>query len=273
MSPGPRPLVIVRGGGDLASGVAVRLQRAGFGVLVLEVERPLALRRLVAFAEAIYAGQVVIEGLMGRRIEGGDEADGVIAAGGIPVLVDPQNRASQSLQPAAIVDGRMLKRLTESRPGAGPLLIGLGPGFVAGLDCDVVIETNRGHHMGRVYWQGSAEADTRLPEPIFGHEADRVIRAPASGVLKSHAELASLLEQGDLIATVDGSEIRAAFDGALRGLMHDGLPVEAKMKIGDLDPRQQPSYCREVSDKALAVGGGVLEALLTMPRIRAGLGG
>jgi xanthine dehydrogenase accessory factor len=273
MSRAPRPLVIVRGGGDLASGVALRLQRAGFGVLILEMERPLALRRLVAFAEAIYAGQVIIEGLTGRRIAQADEASKVIAADEVPVLVDPQGLARQTLDPVAMVDGRMLKRLTELRPGAGPLLIGLGPGFIAGMDCDAVIETNRGHHMGRVYWQGSAESDTRLPEPVIGHEADRVIRAPVSGVLEGRADLGSILKEGELIAGVDGAEIRAAFDGALRGLMHDGLTVEAGMKVGDLDPRQQPAYCREVSDKALAVGGGVLEALLTMPRIRAGLGG
>ena len=152
-------------------------------------------------------------------------------------------------------------------------LIGLGPGFKAGINCDAVVETHRGHHLGRVYWKGSGQPDTGVPDPVFGYDVDRVLRAPASGLFQGEQPIGAQLVPGDLIARVDGSELRATFAGVLRGLLHDGLQVEPGVKVGDLDPRGDPSYCRLISDKSLAIGGGVLEALLARSEIRARLAG
>jgi xanthine dehydrogenase accessory factor len=264
--------VVLRGGGDLATGVAVRLTRAGFHVLVTEIEHPLAVRRLVALAEAVYAGEIRIEDCTGRRIDSADQAEDVWRQGGIPVLVDPELARTQAISMLALVDGRMRKVPPKLGMEAAPLVIGLGPGFTAGQDCHAVVETNRGHHMGRVLWRGSAEADTGVPERVAGHDADRVLRAPADGVLRSAASLGEVIGAGAVVAEVNGVQLTAPFRGALRGLVHDGVVVQRGDKVGDLDPRAEPSYCTQISDKALAVGGGVLEALLSQPEIRRSLG-
>lgn len=262
------PRILVRGGGDLATGVVYRLHRVGFAVTVLETDQPLAVRRLVALAEAVYAGTVDIEGLHGVKVSDKAEIDAVLAAGDVPVMVDPEAHALKDGGWLALVDGRMRKRPSELAHPAAPLVVGLGPGFTAGMDCHAVVETNRGHHMGRVYWEGVAEPDTGVPEAVQGYDVDRVLRAPTDGILKSTVPLGELVRQGDSVAMVDDHPVGAPFDGVLRGLIHDGLAVQAGMKVGDLDPRREPSYCAQISDKSLAVGGGVLEALLTRPEIR-----
>ena len=264
-------LVILRGGGDLASGVALRLHRAGIQVLIAELEQPLAVRRTVAFAQAVYAGQVQIEGITGRKIAKPDEMSKVLTAGEIPVLVDPTLSSLSSLVHEALVDARMTKRAPDVIANAATLVIGLGPGFVAGENCHAVVETQRGHDLGRVFWQGSAQADTGVPSSIAQHGKDRVLRAPAAGRTEPQAEIGQQLKAGHLIALISGVELRAPFDGVLRGLIHPSVQVTPGMKIGDLDPRNDPSYCWRVSDKALAVGGGVLEALLSRPDVRAKL--
>lgn len=268
-----RPLVLLRGGGDLATGVAARLFRCGFYVVVLEIAKPLAVRRLVALAEAVYAGEVVIEDLRGQRVEDPATALQVLGTGVIPVLVDPQAESRKNLHPVALVDGRMRKAPPEIGMEAAPFVVGLGPGFTVGLDCHAVVETNRGHKLGRVYWEGSAEADTAIPESIANDDTDRVLRAPNSGVFESQISLGSVVRQGEVVATVDGVRLEAPFEGALRGLLHSGLNVEVGMKVGDIDPRGQPSFCFQISDKALAIGGGVLEAILSSSEIRSHLGG
>ena len=262
------PLVLLRGGGDLATGVAARVWRAGFRVVVTEIERPLAVRRLVALAEAVYAGEVEIEGLPGRRVWDATGASRALEAGVIPVLVDPGSSVRAELQPVALVDGRMTKAPPDLGMDAAPLVIGLGPGFVAGGNCHAVVETNRGHRMGRVIWSGTVEPDTQVPDPVAGQAVDRVLRAPAAGVFEGRARLADRVKRGDLLGVVVKVELRAPFDGVLRGLLHDGVEVQAGLKVGDLDPRNDPELCHLISDKALAVGGGVLEALLTRPEIR-----
>jgi xanthine dehydrogenase accessory factor len=262
------PRIFVRGGGDLATGVVYRLHQAGFSVLVSEIEQPLAVRRLVALAEAIYAGAVEIEGMRGVRALDESGIQAAFDAGAVPVIADPEARLLSSGDWTGLVDGRMRKRPPELLLTAGPMVIGLGPGFTAGKDCHAVVETNRGHHMGRVYWEGSAEADTGIPESVWGYDVDRVLRAPADGILASEAVLGELVQRGETIATVGGRPVKAAFDGVLRGLIHDDLEVREGMKIGDLDPRGEPSYCIQISDKSLAVGGGVLEALLSRSEIR-----
>ena len=263
--------VVLRGGGDLASGVAVRLHRAGIRVLITELAEPLAVRRTVAFAEAVYAGEIEIEGILGRRISKPAGIAPTLEANHIPVLTDPALTSLAGLIPLVLVDARMTKRAPDVIANAASLVIGLGPGFIAGENCHAVVETVRGHNLGRVFWQGAAQADTGVPSSVALHGKDRVLRAPAAGRVEPHAEIGRQLKTGDLIAMIAGSSLHAPFDGVLRGLIHPSVDVSAGMKIGDLDPRNDPSYCWRVSDKALAIGGGVLEALLTRPELRAKL--
>ncbi len=264
-------LILIRGGGDLASGVALRLNRAGLRVVVTELPQPLAVRRTVAFAEAVYAGQATVEDLTGRVVKDpGDTLSvlNVLARQQIPVLIDPECASAKSLHPAVIVDGRMTKRPPTPIGYVPVLYIGLGPGFIAGQNCQAVVETRRGHSLGRVFWSGAAEADTGEPDPVHGRQSERVLRAPADGEVVAHAGLCEHVEAGQLIAEVGGQAVTAAFPGVLRGLIHPGLVVTKGMKIGDLDPRDDPKLCTLVSDKALAVGGGVLEAILSKPELR-----
>jgi xanthine dehydrogenase accessory factor len=261
--------VCIRGGGDLASGVAYRLVRAGFPVAILELSAPLVIRRTVAFAEAVYAGEVQIEGLVGRHIDDPAEALAEARAGRVPVLVDPTGVFINQLDPAVVVDARLLK----ANPGdvsqeMAPLVVALGPGYTAGVHCHAVVETMRGHRLGRVVWEGTAEPNTGVPGAIGGRTADRVLRAPASGLLESRARIGDCVEAGDVVATIDGIPVESPFGGVLRGLLHDGVKVPAGFKIGDVDPRGVRAHCFTISDKSLAVGGAVLEAILTAPQIR-----
>jgi xanthine dehydrogenase accessory factor len=274
--------VLLRGGGDLASGVALRLYRAGLPVIITELPQPLVVRRLVSFAEAIYRGEFTVEGATARRAEGLAEARKVLKAGKIPILVDPECEILQSIykeehllgiaghvsRHIVLVDGRMTKRSPRLELAAASLVIGLGPGFVAGENCDLAIETKRGHFLGRVIRQGSPEADTGIPESVAERQAERVLRAPVGGLFKAHADICDHVEPGQLIGEVDGQPILAPFRGVLRGLLQDGMPVSRGLKIGDLDPREDPRFCVTVSDKSLAIGGGVLEAILSRPDLR-----
>ncbi len=271
--PEQRARALLRGGGDLATGVAARLQRVGFHVLVTEIEQPLAVRRLVALAEAVYAGRVEVEELIGRRVKNAEEVQSAWMRGEIPVMVDPGAEILDRMDFHALIDARMRKRSPETGGELAPVVIGLGPGFTAGQDCHAVVETHRGHRMGRVIWQGQAQADTGVPGAVRGYDVDRVLRAPADGTLVTGVPLATVVAEGDVIAKVDGASLVAPFDGVLRGLMHDGVRVQEGLKVGDLDPRGDASYCYEISDKALAVGGGVLEAVLSRPEIRRRLAG
>lgn len=260
-------LVLIRGGGDLASGVALRLHRAGLNIVVTELAQPLAVRRAVSFAEAVYEKQITVEEVAARSVS--DPGDtlrilNLLSQRQIPVLIDPDCRSEGTLHPIAIVDGRMTKRNPEPLRHRALLYLGLGPGFTAPENCHAVIETQRGHTLGRVIWSGSPLSDTAQPEG----DPRRVLRAPADGILDSSVEIGQHFEQGNTIAEVDGQAVAAPFPGVLRGLLHPGLVVKKGLKIGDLDPRDDPDYCFLASDKALAVGGGVLEALLTRPDVR-----
>jgi len=263
-----RPLIIIRGGGDLATGVAVRLHRCGFDIVVLEIRQPLAVRRGVAFAEAVYEGRIDVGGVQGVFVSDLEQIQQLRTAGVVPVLVDPEASLIAHLRTTGLVDGRMRKSPPETTLDSSQFTIGLGPGFTAGVNCHAVIETNRGHGMGQVIWQGSAEPDTGVPEAVAGLDVDRVMRAPVSGLIEGGKEIGSMIKSGDEIVRVGGVSVEAPFDGALRGLVHDGVRIEAAAKIGDLDPRGEPAYCFSISDKALAIGGGVLEALLSQPNIR-----
>ena len=261
-------IVLIRGGGDLATGVAARLHRIGFDLILTEVAQPRAVRRLVAAAEAVYTGEVQVEELRCRLVQSSKDVIEALQSNVLPVIVDPEAIIREDFHLIALIDARMRKRPPEIGMDAAPMVLGLGPGFTVGADCHAVIETNRGHHMGRVIWEGSAEPNTGVPEPVSGYDVDRVLRSPADGRLEDGLPLGTLIKIGDTIATVNGVHILAPFDGALRGLVHDSLQVKTGEKVGDLDPRGDPSYCYQISDKSLAVGGGVVEALLSRSEIR-----
>jgi xanthine dehydrogenase accessory factor len=260
--------VVVRGGGDLGSGVAYRLFVSGFPVLITELEHPLLLRRAVSFGSAIIEGSITVEAISSRRAGSIDEALLLQKQGEIPVLVDPNGDCLAAFAPEVVVDARMLKRVPDSQPRPSPLVIGLGPGFEAPTNCYAVIETNRSHHMGRVILKGTAQADTGNPEGVMGHHSDRVLRSPSKGVIKGAASIGTYLQEGDRVAQVGDQWVTAPFKGVLRGLIHDGIEVNLSDKIGDVDPRGEQLNCFTISDKALAVGGGVVEAILSSQRIR-----
>lgn len=260
-------LVVVRGGGDLATGVVYRLAKAGFPVIVLELPQPLAIRRAVSLASAVFEGAVDIEGLAGRRVDDPAQARALAVEGAIPVLVDSEGTSLAVLRPPVIVDARMAKRNLGTRQDDALLVVALGPGFEAGVDCHAVIETNRGHRLGRVIWHGSAEPDTGRPGAVQGRVGDRVLRAPAAGTVQPRAAIGDRIAAGSVIATVSGKPVVAPFDGVLRGLIHPSVSVTTNMKIGDLDPRGEPAYCFEISEKSLAIGGGVVEAVLSAPSL------
>jgi xanthine dehydrogenase accessory factor len=269
-----RALTLIRGAGDLASGVAYRLHRAGLPIVMTELPFPLAVRTAVSFSSAVRYDVVVIEGIYARRhsLDHLDALYASLSAGEIPVLVDPDGFARHALRPLIVVDARIAKRNIDTTPDDAPLVIGLGPGFAAGMDCHAVIETNRGHFLGRAWWEGTAEPDTGVPANVNGREAERVLRAPSDGHMLAYGtSIGCPVRAGTLIAHVGGVPVIAPFDGVLRGLIDDDTWVARGTKIGDLDPRTRRQHCFTISDKSLAVGGGVLEAILAAPQVRAAL--
>jgi xanthine dehydrogenase accessory factor len=269
-------VILIRGGGDLATGVALRLIRAGLRVVVTEIAQPLAVRRTVSFAEAVYAGEITVEGVVAHRIPDPTDSFRILMVLGkqqIPVLVDPDCTSAKALHASVVVDARMTKRPPEPIGYVPQLYLGLGPGFEAGVNCQVVVETRRGAMLGRVYWRGGPDPDTGQPEG----DPRRVLRAPVDGTFIAHKQIGDHCEAGELIAEIQSSienpqsQIISPFPGILRGLLHPGLSVSRGLKIGDIDARNDPRLCQMVSDKALSVGGGVLEAILSRPELRATL--
>lgn len=269
-------LVIIRGGGDLATGVAYRLHKAGFPLIITELAAPLVVRRTVSLANAVLEGQTTVEDLHAQRVDAPAGALALAAgtAAPIPVLVAPHIepllahlQAPTQPDPAptllALVDARMAKRNIDTSPDQAPLVIALGPGFTAEQDCHAVVETMRGHRLGRVIWQGSAQPNTGSPGIIAGKAAERVLRAPGSGVVSWKVSIGELVRENQVLGDVDGNNIRAPFYGIVRGLIAPNVDVSANMKIGDIDPRADADACHTISDKSLAIGGGVLEAILT----------
>lgn len=252
----------------MASGIAYRLKRSGFPLIMTELPAPSMVRRAVCYGQAVYSGQTTIEGITARRVDTPEEAKQLAASEVIPVLVDPEAQVRSLLKPQIIVDAIMAKINTGTSLHDAPLVIALGPGFTAGQDCHAIIETNRGHWLGRVIYEGQAESDTGAPGSIKGYTTGRVLRAPTGGRLTPLANIGDAIQQGQLIAMVDGQEIRAQFDGVLRGLIHPNVPLTKGFKIGDLDPRANKRHCFAISDKSLAVAGGVLEAILASHIIR-----
>ncbi len=255
--------ILLKGAGDLGTGVAWRLHKAGFPVVITELAQPRVVRRTVAFASAVYEDEIAVEGVTAWRASSFDEAKGLIDDGIIPVLIDPETRAREFFDPAVLIDATMSKRNTGTHIGDAPFVIALGPGFTPNVDCHAVIETKRGHHLGRVYWDRAADPNTGTPGEIGGKSADRVLRAPRDGQVTGVKKIGDQVAPKEVVATVDGAEVLTPFNGILRGLAHDGLVVRVGTKIGDVDPRANREHCFTISDKSLAVGGGALEAVLS----------
>jgi xanthine dehydrogenase accessory factor len=254
--------IAVIGGGDVATGIAHRLFAAGLPPLVTELERPLVVRRTVSFAQAVLAGRFRVEGVEARRCEDlGEAEDCLRRRDAVPVLVDPTLAQLRAWRPHVVVDGRMAKAPAVLRRGEGAYVIGVGPGCSAGDDVDVVVESLRGHTLGHLIRSGPAAADTGEPELVRGIGSPRVLRATADGVFTTSRDIGQHVDAGEVVARVGGAEVRAEIGGCLRGLLNDGIAVSRGTKVGDIDPRDDPSYCYAISDRALAIGGAVLEAV------------
>ena len=257
-------LVVIRGAGDIASGIALRLHRAGMQLVMCDLARPTSIRRTVCFSEAIRLGETRVEGVRGVLCADAQSARAAAEAGDVAVLVDPEATCVRELAPDALVDAILAKRNLGTTRDMAPVVIGVGPGFTAREDCDAAVETMRGHYLGRVYYEGSPIPNTAVPGLIGGYACERVMRAPADGVFEPCVEIGAQVAAGDVCATVGSEPMRATIDGAVRGLLQAGVPVHKGMKCGDVDPRCHPEYIKSSSDKALAVGGGVLEAILSL---------
>lgn len=255
-------LALIRGAGDLASGIALRLWRSGFQVVMTELEHPMTIRRTVAFSEAVRAGEIRVENVTSRRAESAEHARKLLEAGILPVLVDPECRCREELQPQVLVDAILAKKNLGTAITDAPVVIGVGPGFRAGVDCHAVVETMRGHTLGRVIYEGAPLPNTNIPGLIGGFTGERVLRAPDTGIFRTQSHIGDHVQEGDSVGYVNGKAMVCTIGGVLRGLLADGTPVHQGLKAGDVDPRDDESYCGTSSDKALAIGGGVLEAAL-----------
>jgi xanthine dehydrogenase accessory factor len=260
------PIALVKGSGDLGTGVAFRLWKCGFRVLCTDLPSPTVIRRTVSFASALFEGGITVEGVAAERIQSPDEAFFLWPRGVLPVIADPDGRMAGVLRPEIVVDAVMAKRNIGTAIGDAPAVVALGPGFTVGADCHAVIETQRGHDLGRVLWSGAAEPNTGIPGMVGGQDAKRVVRAPAAGKLRARRAIGDTVKAGERIADVDGTPVVTEIDGVLRGMLRDGLTVRAGMKIADVDPRGETRFCYTISDKALAIAGGVLEAVFTLRR-------
>ena len=255
--------VVIKGAGDLATGIGARLRKSGFLVIMTDLEIPTAVRRTVAFSRAIYEQEAKVEGLLAKRANSFEEVETILEEGNIPVLVDSEAHIVKQWKPEVVVDAILAKKNLNTSMEDAPLVIGVGPGFFAGKDCHKVVETKRGHYLGRVIEEGSAIPNTGIPGNIGGYTVERIIRATADGIFRPVAQIGDLVQQGDLIAYSGEEPIYALITGIVRGMLQEGVIVTKGMKSGDIDPRCEKEHCFSISDKARSIGGGVLEAILS----------
>lgn len=260
--------VLIKGAGDLASGIALRLHRSGFTVMMTETAVPTTVRRTVAFSPAVYQGTCRVEEVEGVLCSSAEEAEAAFALRRIAVMVDEEAAIRKVFQPDVLVDAILAKKNLGTRIDDAPMVIGVGPGFTAGVDCHCVVETKRGHYLGRCIWDGSAIPNTGVPGMIGGYALERLIRATGEGDFRGCVSIGDQVKKGELVGYAGETPIYALIDGVVRGLLQDGVPVTPGMKSGDIDPRCEPGHCYTVSDKASAIGGGVLEGILRHRCIR-----
>lgn len=259
-------LIVIKGAGDLASGIALRLYHCGYKIVLTDLPNPLAIRRTVAFCEAIKGGHMTVEDVTAKRANNKDEVYSLLEEGFIPVLPDPEANIIKEIHPDVVIDAILAKRNLGTSIDDANIVIAVGPGFTAGKDCHAVIESMRGHTLGRAIYDGPALPNTNIPGLIGGFAGERVLRAPCDGIFKSVHKIGDLVKTGDVIGYVEDKPMVSTIDGVLRGLISDGTPVKEGLKSGDVDPRGKIEYCYQVSDKALAISGGVLEVILKLSR-------
>ena len=255
-------LILIKGAGDIATGIAVRLKNAGMQVVMTEIAIPTTVRRSVAFSRAVYEGSAVVENITAKLVLDFAQIPAVLQQDEIPVLIDPRCEVLKSIHFDAVVDSILAKKNLSTDPTQAPVVIGVGPGFSVPQDCHCVIETQRGHDLGRCIYQGCAAKNTGIPGEIGGYTVERLLRAPCDGIFHPILAIGDIVKAGQTVAMVDDQPVTAQIDGIVRGLLQDNVPVKAGMKSGDIDPRGCYEQCFTVSDKARAVGGGVLEAIL-----------
>lgn len=263
-------IIVIRGAGDIASGIAHRLHKCGFRLVLTEIERPLVVRRFASFANAVLEGEAVVEGIRAVKADCFEDIESLWCGDDIPVLCDRECNILEDIKPLVVVDAILAKRNTGTQRSMAPITIGVGPGFEADVDVDAVIETHRGHNLGKVIYNGSADSDTGVPGSIMGYSRERLLRAPSDGIIKNVLEIGDSVKRGEVIAYVAAEPVISLIEGVVRGLIADGTEVKKGLKIGDVDPRGIREYCFTISDKSRSVAGGVLEAILTLKRVKCG---
>ncbi|MCP4567306.1 MAG: EF2563 family selenium-dependent molybdenum hydroxylase system protein [FCB group bacterium] len=256
--------IVVRGAGDIATGVIRRLAAAGLEVIALEQPSPSCIRRKVCFADAVFNQKVTIEDFAAELVESVENVPAIFASGDIPILIDPEAKYLPNLKPLAIIDARMLKENINTNLNDAPIVIGLGPGFTTSRNCHAAVETNRGANLGRVILSGSTSADTGVPAEVNGYSRQRVVRSPADGIFQSACEIGDVVTSNQILGYVAELQVEAKIDGVVRGIINDNLTVGKNQKIGDIDPRGIRDACFRISDKAIAVGDGVYKALMIL---------
>lgn len=260
--------ILIKGAGDLATGIASRLYGAGHRILMTEIREPLTVRRTVALSRAVYDGRAQVEEMTGILAEDRKEAEKILDEGDIAVMVDPEAVCREWFSPDVIVDAIIAKRNTGTRITDAPFVIGVGPGFTSGADCNCVVETKRGHTLGNIIWKGSAIPNTGVPGNVGGYTIERLIRASADGRILPKVQIGEYVEKGQVVAVTGGEPVYAQMSGIVRGMLQEGTAVRKDLKIGDIDVRTQVSHCYTISDKARAIGGGVLEAVTGYERMK-----
>ena len=257
-------LVVIKGAGDLATGIAYRLKKSGFDVIMTEIDKPTTVRRTVAFSQAIFDNEVEIEGIKGIKVRNINEIYDQIKKNNIPIIIDEKADIIKELKPEVVVDSIIAKKNLGTSIKDAPIVIGVGPGFEAKVDCHLVVETKRGHYLGKVIEHGTAIPNTGVPGNIGGYTKERIIRASADGKIKPAVSIGDFVTKGQVVAHIDGVEVLAEIDGIVRGMLQEGIEVFKGMKSGDIDPRCEKDHCFTISDKARSIGGGVLEAIMYM---------
>ena len=257
-------MILIKGAGDLATGIAYRLKKSGFDIVMTEIDKPTTVRRTVAFSQAVFDNEIVIEGIKGVKVNNINEIYKEINQGNIPIIIDEKAEIIKELRPDVVVDAIIAKKNLGTNIKDAPIVIGVGPGFEAKVDCHLVVETKRGHYLGKVIEEGSAIPNTGVPGNIGGYTKERIIRASSNGKIKPVVSIGDFVKKGDVVAYVDGVEVLAQIYGIVRGMLQEGIEVFKGMKSGDIDPRCEKDHCFTISDKARSIGGGVLEAIMYM---------
>lgn len=260
--------ILIKGAGDLATGIASRLYHSGHQILMTEIAVPLTVRRIVALSRAVYEKEALVEDMKGVLVTCMKEAEAVLAAGDIPVIIDEHAAIAEEYHPDVVIDAILAKKNLGTRIIDAPFVIGVGPGFTAGEDCHCVVETKRGHTLGSTIYEGSAIPNTGVPGNVGGYTIERLIRASAPGRIEPLVSIGDVVEKGQVVALTGGKEVYAQMTGIVRGMLQSGVEVSENLKIGDIDARCEIDHCFTISDKARSVGGGVLEAVTRFEHMR-----